>query len=121
MAENRELVESLKSRGVPNEQIAKIVGVTVDQLYEDHEEALNNALSYANFTIADVLFKMATGTLSCESKPHFGAINLWLKYFYTPPRPESEKSDVSAKNILVVPAETSLDQWLTVDENEGTE
>ena len=57
--ETRTKVNTLASVGIPQEDIAKIIGITKNTLIKHYRKELDTAMTMANASIAQTLFKQA--------------------------------------------------------------
>lgn len=71
----RAQVEALVACGIPQEEIAKLIGVTVDTMAKHYREEMDLGLAKANAQVARNLFRMATG----NGREALGAACFWLK------------------------------------------
>lgn len=70
--DNTRMVEQMSGMGVPQEQIASIVGCSVDTLFKYFEEQMKLGKGKANFKVAQTLYQQAV-------KGNVPAAIFWLK------------------------------------------
>jgi hypothetical protein len=71
----RKQVEALAAYGIPQEEICKVVGVSLPTLHKYYRAELDTAMSKANARVAESLFKKATS----EGPQSVTAAIFWLK------------------------------------------
>jgi hypothetical protein len=71
----RDLAETLSGYGIPQDDIARLVGVSLMTLHKHFREELDVGMAKANAFVAANMFKMATG-----DGPHAGRMAMfWAK------------------------------------------
>lgn len=93
-AQNRALAETLSACGIPQEDIAKLLGISAPTLREHYREELDLGLIKANAKVAQNLF-----TIACkQTREGLDAAKFWLKmragwceYTAPTPRPNAEE------------------------------
>ena len=73
--EARKQVEAMTAYGVPQEDICKVIGVSVPTLMKYYREELDTGAVKANAAVAQSLYKKATG----DGKQSVTAAIFWLK------------------------------------------
>jgi hypothetical protein len=68
-------VEALAAYGVPQEEICKVIGISVPTLHKYYRHELDVAMAKANARVAESLFKKATG----DGTQSVTAAIFWLK------------------------------------------
>jgi hypothetical protein len=71
----RKQVEALAAYGIKQEEICKVVGVSLPTLHKYYRSELDKAMVQANARVAESLFKKATG----EGSSAVTAAIFWLK------------------------------------------
>ena len=74
--QNRKMVESMSAYGIPQEDISKVIGISVDTLAKYYREELDTATAKANAKVAETLYRQATNVDNPRSAT---AAIFWLK------------------------------------------
>lgn len=74
-AATRGAVESMTAYGIPQDEIARSIGITANTLRKHYREEIETAVTKANARVAQTLFKMATDIShkSCAASAMFWA------------------------------------------------
>lgn len=74
-AESRKTVEAMIAYGVPQDDVAKVIGVDPKTLRKHYREQIDTAVAKANAKVAESLFKQATK----QEDASVPAMIFWLK------------------------------------------
>ena len=74
--QQRKMVESMSAYGIPQEDIAKVVGIDRKTLAKHYRDELDTATAKANAKVAETLYKQATNADNPRSAT---AAIFWLK------------------------------------------
>lgn len=90
--EQRRQVETLCAYGIPEDDIARVIGIDPTTLRKHYRDELDLGHTKANAKVAENLYKIATGT----GREAITAAIFWLKCRagwseYSPPRPPAEQ------------------------------
>lgn len=75
-AQERKMVESMSAYGIPQEDIAKVIGINRSTLAKHYREELDTATAKANAKVAETLYRQATNVDNPRSAT---AAIFWLK------------------------------------------
>jgi hypothetical protein len=76
--EQRKMVEAMTGFGIPQEAIAKVVGISEPTLRKHFEREISDGVTIANSKVAEFLWKYATGAHGKGSEAVTAAI-FWMK------------------------------------------
>ena len=75
-SQQRKMVESMSAYGIPQDDISKVIGISIDTLAKHYREELDTATAKANAKVAETLYKQATNVDNPRSAT---AAIFWLK------------------------------------------
>ena len=75
-SQQRKMVESMSAYGIPQDDISKVIGISIDTLAKHYREELDTATAKANAKVAETLYRQATNADNPRSAT---AAIFWLK------------------------------------------
>ena len=105
---DRAYVETMTSHGIPHEDIARVIGISLPTMYKWYKNELDTGATKANSMVAQSLYKKALG----DGNGAVAACIFWLKVRagWIEPRPEE-----------AMPGRKELQQKAAATAGQGTE